>query len=112
MLACIVRSHRRKFGQEQFAELPREWRLRAWRLTVLLRLSVLFNRSRTLQPLPALRLTAAGRVMAISLPSRWLRNNPLTETDLDQECRYLASAGLSLRIVRETRSRTAVRRKR
>ena len=46
VLAGIVRCHRRRFEPEQFAELPREWQLRALRLTVLLRLAVLFNRSR------------------------------------------------------------------
>jgi exopolyphosphatase/guanosine-5'-triphosphate,3'-diphosphate pyrophosphatase len=112
VLAGVVRCHRRKFSEEQFAELPREWRLRALRLTVLLRLAVLFSRSRASVPLPALRLTATGRRLAISVPSRWLRANPLTRADLDQECRHLAGVGLSLKVSGGSSSRRAARRKR
>jgi exopolyphosphatase/guanosine-5'-triphosphate,3'-diphosphate pyrophosphatase len=98
VLAGVVRCHRRKFSKDQFAELPREWRQRALRLTVLLRLSVLLNRSRASASLPALRLTAAGRRLALFLPSRWLRANPLTQADLDQERRHLAGVELTLRV--------------
>ena len=56
---------------------------------------------------PRCVLTAAGPRLELSLPARWLRDNPLTQADLEQECRYLAGAGLSLRIIREPRSRTA-----
>ena len=110
VLACIVRCHRRRFDPDQFADLPGEWRLRALRLTVLLRLAVLFNRSRAPQPLPALRLTAAGRRLEIALPSRWLQRNPLTRADLEQECRHLGAAGFSLKILRGSRPRTHPRR--
>ncbi len=110
VLASIVRCHRRRFDQEQFAELPREWRLRALRLSVLLRLAVLFNRSRAPQPLPALQLSAAGRRLEIVLPARWLRRNPLTEADLEQECRHLAAVGFTLKMVRGSRVKAAARR--
>jgi exopolyphosphatase/guanosine-5'-triphosphate,3'-diphosphate pyrophosphatase len=100
VLAGIVRGHRRKFGREGFATLPAEWRPRALRLTVLLRLAVLFNRSRLSGPLPPVRLTAGGRSLRVSLPRRWLQSNPLTEADLEQERRYLAGADLVMRVFR------------
>jgi exopolyphosphatase/guanosine-5'-triphosphate,3'-diphosphate pyrophosphatase len=103
VLAGIVRCHRRKLSPDHFLQLPGEWRLRALRLTVLLRLAVLFNRSRTPESLPTLALSASGRELALSLPLRWLRDNALTEADLEQECRYLAGAGLELRVVRRRR---------
>jgi exopolyphosphatase/guanosine-5'-triphosphate,3'-diphosphate pyrophosphatase len=103
VLAAIVRGHRRKFGRELFAGLPTEWRSRALRLTVLLRLAVLFNRSRLSRSLPPLCLAASGRNLRLTLPSRWLQKNPLTEADLGQECRYLAGAGFVMRVFRKKR---------
>lgn len=103
VLAGMVRCHRRKFGQEQFATLPVEWQLRASRLTVLLRLAVLFNRSRKQEAAAQMRLAVTGRRLELALPARWLRSNPLTAADLEQECRHLAGAGLALRVVRRRR---------
>lgn len=103
VLAAMVRCHRRKFGPEPFAALPREWRARALRLTVLLRLAVLFNRGRTGGPGTALRLAASGRRLEVSLPASWLRANPLTEADLEQECRYLKAVDLAMRVRRRRR---------
>lgn len=103
VLACMVRCHRRKFGSDCCATLPPEWRERTVRLTVLLRLAVLFNRSRAPKPLPPLRVAATDRGLTVTLPARWLRENPLTEADLQQERRYLAPAGLTLRVIRRQR---------
>jgi exopolyphosphatase/guanosine-5'-triphosphate,3'-diphosphate pyrophosphatase len=103
VLAAIVRGHRRKFGRELFANLPAEWRTRALRLTVLLRLAVLFNRSRRSRSLPALRLAAGGRNLRLWLSSRWLKASPLTEADLEQERRYLGGADLLMRVFRRKR---------
>jgi exopolyphosphatase/guanosine-5'-triphosphate,3'-diphosphate pyrophosphatase len=110
VLAGIVRCHRRRISKDPFGELPREWRLRALRLAVLLRIAVLFNRSRSSVALPALRLTASGGRVEIALPARWLRRNPLTRADLEQECQYLAGAGLSMKI-RASPLRRAARRR-
>jgi exopolyphosphatase/guanosine-5'-triphosphate,3'-diphosphate pyrophosphatase len=101
VLAAVVRGHRRKFGRELFAALPAEWRTRALRLTVLLRLAVLFNRSRLAEPLLTPELSAAGRSLRIALPASWLRDNPLTDADLEQERRYLAGAELVMRVSRK-----------
>jgi exopolyphosphatase/guanosine-5'-triphosphate,3'-diphosphate pyrophosphatase len=103
VLAGLVRCHRRKISDEFFANLPGEWRERALRLTVLLRLAVLFNRSRTSEPLPPLALRATAGGLSVTLPTRWLSENPLTEADLQQECRHLAAAGISLRVMRRRR---------
>jgi exopolyphosphatase/guanosine-5'-triphosphate,3'-diphosphate pyrophosphatase len=107
VLAGIVRSHRRKFGPEPFAALPPEWGQRALRLTVLLRLAVLFNRSRSRNGATAPQLVARGRQLELSVPARWLQENPLTAADLEQERRHLAGVGLTLRIVRRRRWRRA-----
>jgi exopolyphosphatase/guanosine-5'-triphosphate,3'-diphosphate pyrophosphatase len=103
VLASIVRCHRRKFAPEPFAGVPRDWRTRALRLTVLLRLAVLLNRSRAAGGLPEPGLDVAGRALVLSLPASWLRQSPLTEADLEQEARWLAGAGLELSVRRRRR---------
>jgi exopolyphosphatase/guanosine-5'-triphosphate,3'-diphosphate pyrophosphatase len=98
VLACLVRAHRRKFNRMLFASLSRDWRTPTLRLTVLLRLAVLLHRSRSRQPLPAVQLQVRGRSMRLQLPPAWLRDNPLTRADLDQECEHLATLGLNLTV--------------
>ncbi len=100
VLAALVRSHRRKLDGEQFAALPADWQVRALRLTALLRLAVLFNRSRVTTPLPLLDLAVDPRGLRLALPARWLRDNPLTYADLEREKSYLAAAGIRLQVVR------------
>jgi exopolyphosphatase/guanosine-5'-triphosphate,3'-diphosphate pyrophosphatase len=112
VLACLVRAHRRKLGGATFAALPREWRTRALRLGVLLRLAVLFHRSRGLQALPPIGLTAAGRSLRLVLPAQWLRDNPLTRADLDQECDYLQAVGIEFAVAQRRRAPASVRRRR
>lgn len=103
LLAAVVRCHRRKFAGDPFAGLPREWRSRALRLVVLLRLAVLCNRGRHSRPEPLLRLRAAGDDVEVSLPAAWLGANPLTQADLEQECRHLKAVGVRMRIRRRRR---------
>jgi exopolyphosphatase/guanosine-5'-triphosphate,3'-diphosphate pyrophosphatase len=100
LLATLVRCHRRKFGLETFTPLPSEWRVRALRLTVLLRLAVLFNRGRIGVSVPLLAATASDDTMRLVLPAAWLRDNPLTEADLRREQTHLAAVGIRLTITR------------
>lgn len=103
LLASIVRAHRRKLGRELFAALPREWRTRVVRLTVLLRLAALFHRSRARAALPKIGLVARGQSLRLGLPSHWLHANRLTEADLERECRYLRDLDLAMTLVRRSR---------
>lgn len=95
-LACLVGSHRRKPHFERIPELVPPWDERAARLAVLLRLAVLFNRSRSTSPAPAVKLAAKGRTLALKLPRGWLRSNPLTAADLGQEQGYLGTVRYTL----------------
>ena len=95
-LACLVGAHRRKPHLERAVELVPPWDERAERLAALLRLAVLFNRSRSAAPPPALRLAAKARTLTLKLPRGWLKANPLTAADLQQEQSYLATAGFVL----------------
>jgi len=93
-LAVLVRCHRRKFpaGERDLTE-------RIQRLAVLLRLSVVLNRSRTTDPLPHVNLTATGTQLKLAFPSRWLGRHPLTRLDLAQEGQYLHNIGYDLKVI-------------
>ena len=67
---------------------------------ILLRLAVLFNRSRSYEFPDALKIAARGKEVTLSLTDAWLSKNPLTLADLEREQMYLTAAeyGLELNI--------------
>ena len=97
ILSSLVRGHRRKFPASVFEQLtPREAR-RARRLCVLLRISVVLNRSRADDFVPAIAALAHGEALTVAFPPGWLDAHPLTRADLEQEQAYLAAADIGLR---------------
>jgi exopolyphosphatase/guanosine-5'-triphosphate,3'-diphosphate pyrophosphatase len=96
LLACLVGAHRRKPHLERAHELVPPWDELAEKLVVLLRLAVLLNRSRSDSPAPPVRLAAHGRTFALKFARGWLKANPLTAADLEQETAYLASMRYAL----------------
>jgi exopolyphosphatase/guanosine-5'-triphosphate,3'-diphosphate pyrophosphatase len=99
LLATIVAAHRRKLSEADLAKrTPKGWYKRSVRLTILLRLAVLFNRSRTYTFPDALRLQAKGRVISLSLTKAWLEQNPLTLADLEQEQGFIRSGEYTLEL--------------
>jgi exopolyphosphatase/guanosine-5'-triphosphate,3'-diphosphate pyrophosphatase len=100
LLATIVKAHRRKFlTVEDAAVLPKGWPERVLYLAIILRLAVLFNRSRTHEFPDLLNLVAHGRVLTVQISSDWLAANPLTLADLEQEQEYLLAADWELQLV-------------
>jgi len=97
LLAVLVGHHRRKLDEFQTGQLPAEWRKPAFRLTVLLRLAVLLNRSRSAVELPDLHVVCGPRKLDIEFPEGWLGNNQLTLADLEQERGWLRVVGFKLR---------------
>ena len=97
MLSSLVRGHRRKFPIPVFEQLTSGEARRARRLCVLLRLSVMLNRAREGDLLPAMEATAEGEALTLRFPAGWLDAHPLTRADLEQEQAYLAAAGIGLR---------------
>jgi len=97
LLACLVGSHRRKPHLERTLELVPPWDDLAGRMVVILRIAVLLNRARTAQPLPPVRVSVRGPAVALRFPRGWLRSNPLTRADLEQETDYIAAASYALR---------------
>jgi len=96
VLAALVRVHRRRFVDAEFARLPPETGQCARRLAVLLRLSVLMHRGRGGSHKPPLRIKAKNMDIRIDFPDGWLVEHPLTETEVAREAEYLAGAGFTL----------------
>jgi len=96
ILACIVCGHRRTLSRVRYEKLPGGWPRRALRLTVILRLAVLFHRSRTDIDFPSLRFQAKGKKITVSIPADWLESNPLTLAGLEREGKYLEDMDLQL----------------
>ena len=97
MLSALVRGHRRKFPVSVFEQFTSGDARRARRLCVLLRLSVVLNRSRADGFLPGVETKAQGDTLTVTLPPGWLDAHPLTRADMEQEQAYLAAAGIGLR---------------
>ena len=98
LLATLVRTHRRKFPEKLFKDLPEPWDGFGKWLAVLLRLAILLHRSRSqaIQPTVRLGLVMSKSSVSLMFPPTWLEEHPLTVADLEQEASYLADAGISL----------------
>lgn len=99
LLACLAGAHRRKFNPAAIkSSAPAGMEKRAARLAILLRLAVLFNRSRSYEFPDALKISARGKEVALSLTETWLSKNPLTLADLEREQMYLTAAEYRLEL--------------
>lgn len=84
-LALLVRGHRRKLPYTDLDSLAEEQRVRLCRLLVLLRLAVLFCRSRKATTVPVMQVIVEGPGLHLNLQEAWLAAHPLTLADLQQE---------------------------
>jgi len=98
-LATLVRGHRRKFAPAIFEGLDAETERRLRRLCILLRLAVLLQHPRKLEPPPDFRLKAGNNRLTVTFPAGWLDDRPLTVADLRNERDYLAKQGFELRVI-------------
>jgi exopolyphosphatase / guanosine-5'-triphosphate,3'-diphosphate pyrophosphatase len=96
LLATIVQAHRRKPDKASFSALPQRYRRLARHITALLRLAVLFRRARRAESLPALRLSATSQRLRLNLPTAWVEQHPLSESDLEQEITPMGELGFTL----------------
>jgi exopolyphosphatase/guanosine-5'-triphosphate,3'-diphosphate pyrophosphatase len=96
LLGALVRVHRRKFVDQEFALLPPRVREYARRLAVLLRLAALVHRGRSGSQRPPLTIHADGSRIQLEFADRWLSKHPLTEAEIAREAEYLTSAGFTL----------------
>jgi len=96
ILAFMIRNQRGALDLDYCSDMTGLWRKAAIRLTVILRLAVLLNRSRSTQELPSVGLRISSDQVKLLVPDLWLQNNPLSVADLERECRYLADVGINL----------------
>jgi exopolyphosphatase/guanosine-5'-triphosphate,3'-diphosphate pyrophosphatase len=75
---------------------PSSWREAAVRLSVIHRLAVLLNRSRSTRELPQVDFEVSGESLELRFPDGWLTDNPLTFADLSREKIYLGDIGFGL----------------
>lgn len=97
-LAVIVRGQRRKFPRKQIRKLPDELELSTARLTMLLRLAMVFNRGRSERADTYVKLKVTNKGLRLTLPDGWLKDHPLTEADLEREADYLKAVGIKLKV--------------
>lgn len=96
LLAALVRSHRRKLPMKLYKDLPKRIGRPARQMSVLLRLAVILNRSRSNESLPQFKLTVRDKKISLTFPPGWLAEHPLTSADLEQEAQYLTAPGFIL----------------
>ncbi|THB68386.1 MAG: exopolyphosphatase [Gammaproteobacteria bacterium] len=96
LLGFIVRCHRKSFSEKSHEKLPLDFRDRAVRLCVILRLAVILCRSRNDVDKGKLKVESGENRIKICFPGGWLQDNPLTEADLLLEVDYLQQIGWQL----------------
>lgn len=98
MLAVMVRNHRRKPKAQLLETLPARLQDTTRRLTALLRLAALLQRSRTDAVPEPVDLHGHGDSLQVQLPAGWLAAHPLTRADLQQERNWLQHLGVELMV--------------
>ncbi|NNE38202.1 MAG: exopolyphosphatase, partial [Gammaproteobacteria bacterium] len=95
-LALLVRAHRRKFPLIELDGISQDEQDDVLHLCILLRLAVLFNRSRLYVSLPQIDIKVKDKKITLEFPQQWLENNSLTRTDLELETGYIKATGYKL----------------
>jgi len=98
VLATIVCGQRRKFPKKEIKELPDESQDSTKKLTILLRLAMVFNRGRSERADTFVKLNVTKKGLRLVLPKGWLDTHPLTEADLLQEADYLSKIKIKLKV--------------
>lgn len=97
-LATLVRGHRRKFSSAIFEGLDPEDIVRLRYLCVLVRLAVLLQHPRNMEPPPEFTLNPHKNKLVLEFPAGWLDDRPLTLADLENERDYLTKQNFTLEI--------------
>jgi exopolyphosphatase/guanosine-5'-triphosphate,3'-diphosphate pyrophosphatase len=94
MLAALVGAHRRRVTPAAFAAMPPF----VQRLLVLLRLAVVFNRSRRPRPFTPGEVSIDGDRIVLRFAPDSLERHPLTVEDLRAEARALRPLDLKIKV--------------
>lgn len=85
IMATLVGCQRRKMRPAQLDEVLPHLQEKARRLVMLMRLAVVFNRSRRDDALPAFSIAVAGDKIILTFEADWISQQPLLLADLQQE---------------------------
>ncbi len=96
-VAELIRGHRRK-PSPSLKQRQGPAGEATLRMTILLRLAVLLERSRSSKPLPTLGVEVDKQSLVLRVPQRWLAEHPLTFADLQREREDLVDVGFDLQI--------------
>jgi exopolyphosphatase / guanosine-5'-triphosphate,3'-diphosphate pyrophosphatase len=97
-LALLIRCHRRSLpdrAESVFEGVPERMRESLRRLAIILRLAVVLQRGRELEP-AAVKLVVQGGSLKLRFQAHWLEQHPLTRADLQQERGPLEKLGVKL----------------
>lgn len=97
-IAALVRAHRGKLNNNLFDALNKSSQEIVKKLVIILRLAVIFHRSRSAIELPHISVELKQEKMSLSIPDSWVEQHPLTLNDLDQESGYVQVLGVKLRV--------------
>lgn len=96
-LAFLVRAHRQAIPQMSLLGFTESERTLLFRLALILRWSVILNRSRTADVPASISCQVRGEDrLEIALPQDWLHAHPLTSEELQQEAERLTGHGMVL----------------
>jgi len=96
LLAYLIATQRSSLAKSRLKSLPADWQEIALRMSILLRVAVLMNRSRGESDSSAINATARGCSLTLEFRSGWLSKNPLTAADLSREKQYFDAVGYCL----------------
>ena len=97
ILAFMILNQRGQLDQDIDKRLQSKWRRSGLRLTILLRLAVLLNRSRSSQELPGIKFEVDSNELRLRFAGTWLEQNPLSVADLAHEQKRLSDADIELK---------------
>ena len=96
ILATLVLSHRRRLREPNSQLVPVHLHKKVFRLILLLRLSVIYHRSRRETINLDCQLKVDGAKISMHFPANWRANHPLLVAELEQERGIMARANIEL----------------
>ncbi len=98
IIAALVRNHRRKISKDVMDQMSLSERTSYQRMLAVLRLSILFHRTRGMSDPPEMKVRTPENQLCLGISRQWLDDNPLTGADLFDEIKHLSALGLTLDI--------------
>jgi len=96
IIAALVGGHRRKFRDAAFEPILPHLQEKVRRLMLVLRLAVVFNRSRRDVVMPVYRVKTNKDGVTINFDSDWIQSQPLLLAELQQEQEAWSKVGHTL----------------